>query len=67
MKFQKIITYIVLTILVYGIFNFDTTDMWSLQANWLSFIGFFIFIVYLGISLKIAAKKQDLEKKNTSK
>lgn len=61
MKYQKIITYIVLTFLVYGIFNFDTTDMWSLQANWLSFIGFIIFIIYLAISLKIAAKKQDLE------
>ncbi len=62
MKFQKVITYIVLTALIYGIFNYDTSDMWSLQANWLSFVGFLIFIVYLAYSLREASKKQSREK-----
>lgn len=61
MKYQKIITYIVLTGLVYGIFNLDTTNIWSLQTNWVSFLGFFVFFVYLIYSLKQAAKKQDLQ------
>ncbi|MHC5201688.1 hypothetical protein [Myroides sp. LJL119] len=61
MKFQKILTYIVLTGLVYGIFNFDVSNMWSLQANWLSFLGFIIFLIYLAYSLKQAAKKQDFQ------
>lgn len=60
MKYQKIVTYMVLTGLVYGIFNFDSDHMWSLQVNWVSYLGFAIFLIYLIYSLKQAAKKQDL-------
>lgn len=60
-KIEKAITYVVLFLLVYGIFNFDLQNFWSLEANWLSFIGFIIFFIYLIYSLKKAAKKQEKE------
>lgn len=59
---EKIITYVILLGLVYGIFNFDLERKWSLEANWFSFIAFAIFIAYLIYSLKEAAKKQDQNK-----
>ncbi len=62
-NFEKTVTYLVLFLLVFGIFNFDVQNIWSLEANWLSFIGFIIFFVYLIYSLKKAAKKQDEQNK----
>lgn len=59
MKLEKIITFIVLLWLVYGIFTLDSSNLWSIQTNWLSFLGFIVFIIYLIYSLKKAAKQQD--------
>lgn len=59
---EKIITYVILLGLVYGIFNFDIERKWSLEANWFSYITFAVFIAYLVHSLKEAAKKQDQNK-----
>ncbi len=64
---EKVITYLVLFLLVFGIFNFDVQNLWSLDANWLSFIGFIIFFIYLIYSLKRAAKKQDEKTKHHNK
>lgn len=59
---EKIITYVILLGLVYGIFNFDIERKWSLEANWFSYITFAVFIAYLVHSLKEAATKQDQNK-----
>lgn len=59
---EKIITYIVLLGLVYGIFNFNTDYMWSLSINGFSYITFVIFIAYLIYSLKKAAREQTKNK-----
>ncbi|MGS4344420.1 hypothetical protein ACKUSY_02230 [Myroides odoratus] len=61
-KFEKITTYLVLFLLVYGIYQLDVEHLWSVQVNWFSFLAFFIFLCYLVFSLKKAAKQQDLEK-----
>jgi|GEM_PF-2061021 len=62
-KFEKITTYLVLFLLVYGIYQLDIEHLWSLQVNWFSFLAFFIFLSYLIFSLKKAAKQQDMEQK----
>ncbi|AJA70210.1 hypothetical protein HX045_13355 [Myroides odoratimimus] len=56
---EKIITFLVLLGLVSGIYNLDMDNLWSIQHNWLSYIGFIIFIAYLVYSVKKAAKIQD--------
>lgn len=56
---EKGATFIVLLWLVYGIFNLNSENLWSIQDNWFSFLGFIAFIVYLAYSLKKAAKQQD--------
>lgn len=56
---EKIITFLVLLGLVSGIYNLDMDNLWSIQHNWLSYIGFIIFIAYLIYSVKKAAKIQD--------
>ncbi|MDM1397870.1 hypothetical protein HX049_11845 [Myroides odoratimimus] len=56
---EKIITFLVLLGLVSGIYNLDMDNLWSIQHNWLSYIGFIIFIAYLVYSIKKAAKIQD--------
>lgn len=59
MKLEKIATFIVLLWLVYGIFTLDSSNLWSIQANWFSFLGFLVFVIYLIYSLKKAARQQD--------
>ncbi|AJH14792.1 hypothetical protein [Myroides profundi] len=49
---EKIITFLVLLGLVSGIYNLDMDNLWSIQHNWLSYIGFIIFIAYLIYSVK---------------
>ncbi|WP_158963370.1 hypothetical protein [Myroides fluvii] len=63
-KFEKITTYLVLLLLVYGIYQLNIDQLWSIQVNWFSFLAFLIFICYLIFSLKKAAKQQDLQKRN---
>lgn len=58
-KFEKLATYLVLFLLVYGIYQLDIENLWSLEINWFSFLSFVIFLCYLIFSLKKAAKKQD--------
>ncbi|MGL4585013.1 MAG: hypothetical protein ACRCVU_18770 [Flavobacterium sp.] len=58
---EKAVTFIVLLGLVAGIYNLDTAHLWSISHNWMSYIGFLIFIVYLVYSLKKAARQQDKE------
>ncbi len=58
-KFEKLATYLVLFLLVYGIYQLDIENLWSLEINWFSFLAFLIFLCYLIFSLKKAAKKQD--------
>ncbi|TDS65037.1 hypothetical protein [Myroides indicus] len=55
-KIEKIITFIVLLWLVYGIFNLDSSDLWSIEKNWFPFLGFLVFIIYLIYSIQKAAK-----------
>ncbi|WP_267740119.1 hypothetical protein [Myroides injenensis] len=59
MKLEKIATFIVLLWLVYGIFTLDSSNLWSIQVNWFSFLGFLVFVIYLIYSLKKAARQQD--------
>lgn len=59
MKKEKILTYIVLLWLLFGIGRLNTTNLWSWD-NWFSFLGLIVFLVYLAYSLKKAAS----EKKN---
>ncbi|EHQ40888.1 hypothetical protein [Myroides odoratus] len=61
-KIEKITTYLVLLLLVYGIYQLDIDQLWSIQVNWFSFLAFLVFFCYLIFSLKKAAKQQDLEK-----
>ncbi|MBB1138210.1 hypothetical protein [Myroides sp. WP-1] len=61
-KFEKITTYLVLFLLVYGIYQLDMEHLWSIEINWFSFLAFAIFLCYLVFSLKKAAKQQDLQK-----
>ncbi|MGQ8869858.1 hypothetical protein [Myroides sp. TSA_177.3] len=61
-KIEKITTYLVLLLLVYGIYQLDIDQLWSIQVNWFSFLAFLIFFCYLIFSLKKAAKQQDLQK-----
>lgn len=62
-KIEKITTYLVLLLLVYGIYQLDIEHLWSIQVNWFSFLAFFIFLCYLVFSVKKAAKLQDQQKK----
>lgn len=61
-KIEKTTTYLVLLLLVYGIYQLDIDQLWSIQVNWFSFLAFLVFFCYLIFSLKKAAKQQDLEK-----
>ena len=61
MKKDKVVTFLVLLWLVYGIFNLDLTNLWDLSVNWISFTGFIVFIVYLIYSLKKAAREKELQ------
>ncbi|QQU04999.1 hypothetical protein [Myroides odoratus] len=61
-KIEKITTYLVLLLLVYGIYQLDIDQLWSIQVNWFSFLAFLVFFCYLIFSLKKAAKQQDLQK-----
>ncbi len=61
---EKIINFFVLLWLVYGIFNLDSDNLWSIKANWFSFAGFLVFLLYLAYSLKKAAKNNPPTKEN---
>ncbi|MCS4240017.1 hypothetical protein M2306_000951 [Myroides gitamensis] len=61
-RIEKITTYLVLLLLVYGIYQLDIDQLWSIQVNWFSFLAFLVFFCYLIFSLKKAAKQQDLQK-----
>ncbi|MTG97451.1 MULTISPECIES: hypothetical protein [Myroides] len=61
MKIEKIITFLVLLVFVYGIYSLDASNLWSVQINWFSHLSFIIFAVYLVYSLKKAARQQDQE------
>ncbi|WP_121965735.1 hypothetical protein [Myroides sp. N17-2] len=58
---EKAVTIIVLLGLVGGIYNLDSAHLWSISHNWMSYIGFIVFIAYLVYSLKKAARQQDKE------
>ncbi|MEC4114594.1 hypothetical protein [Myroides pelagicus] len=62
MKLEKIITFIVLLLFVYGIYNLDAANLWSIRINWFSHLSFILFAAYLVYSVKKAAKQQDQAK-----
>lgn len=59
-KIEKVITFIVLLWLVYGIYNLDSENLWSIKANWFSFAGFIVFLAYLVYSIRKEAKSNPI-------